>query len=332
MHALAHLAAHQRPVRVVELPAAHPLDPAEADSWSIGLAGLRLLHDHFPDFFEQHLSGQVVTPRLLLGATGAFYALADDLCPLQRPTFFAVPSPEVCLTGGEWDPAGALAALAEFDYYIRGPLPHCYGIGVNALLDGHRELRDTRLLTLVLWWLFQRTSWGLGVDLADVIDTGGTEAWAAELVVSLTPLPPDTDVEHLLMCLKLPREWGTSGLVPAEDLIGYAFGRTSEELANVDNYDLDILYGGQVAHDWEDLADLGISAGDAQLIADAYHDLADRLHQQHQTAFKRLARLLHRTNQECKERREQARQHPTPLVAVLAPNDEPLTEEAIANL
>jgi hypothetical protein len=318
MQAIREITAYQRRVQVVEAKSVAQIAVDEADSLATGLVGLRLLYEHFPDFYEQHVAERIVTPHLLLRTACAFYRLADEVCPLQMPAYLDVEarSAERWMSIG-LDDMDALGAVGEFGYYIRGPHPVTYGVGVNALLDGHRDISEVHLLTFALWHLFHATAWGLGFDLADIMDTGGI-MWAAELILLLKPLPADTDVEHLLMCLKLPRDWHLNIEIPAEDLIGYAFGRTSEELANVDAYDLDVLYGGQVAHDWDDLEILGECSHQAQVIADTYDRLAMLLHHNHQTAFKRLERLLHQTNRECKRRRDEARQHPSPLIETLA--------------
>jgi hypothetical protein len=334
MQALTHLAAHQRRVRVVGLPPPKPpLDAAYAESWALGLLGLGLLHTHFPAFYEQHVGEQRVTPVLLLRASAAFYALADEVCPLQMPLFVQMNrTPEQWMTTGEWDEHGALSVLDEFSFYLRAPYPVLYGIGINALLDGHRELGNVRLLTLVLWHLFHNTPWGLAFDLADVMDTGGIEPWAAELVLSLKPLPGGTDVEDLLMHVTLPDYLNPNTLLPAGEIIAYAFARTSADLANVDEYDIDTVYGGMITHDWDDLDDLGECAADAQAIADAYHDMAEILHRHHTTAFTRLAEVLHETNRACKRRRRRERQSPTPLVDVLTDDVPAIDQEAIAEL
>jgi hypothetical protein len=333
MQALAQLAAYQRRVRVVGLPShTSPIDVSDAESWDLGLLGLRLLHTHFPAFYARHIGEQPVTPVLLLRATAAFYTLANEVCPLQMPIFLDMGrSPAQWMTTGEWDARSALGALDEFSFYLRQPSPLLYGIGINALLDGHREPGTVRLLTLALWHLFQGTQWGLGIDLADVMDTGGIEPWAAELVLSLKPLPGNTDVEDLIMHLELPDYLHPNTEMPAGELIAYAFGRTSEDLANVDEYDIDIVYGGMIMHDWEDLEDLGECAVDAQAVTDAYDDLAEIMQRHYQTAFKRLEKLLHQTNRECK-RRQQTRRAPTPLVDVLADAGPEIDQEALATL
>jgi hypothetical protein len=334
MQALAQLAAHQRRVRVVGLLPPEPhLDVSSAESLELGLLGLRLLHTHFHGFYAQHVGEQIVTPSLLFRATAAFYALANEVCPLQMPLFLNMTrTPEQWITNGEWGDHGALAALDEFGFYLRAPYPLLYGIGINALLDGHRDVGNVRLLTLVLWHLFHHTRWGLGIDLADVMDDGRIEPWAVELVLSLQPLPGATDVEDLIMHLELPDYLHPNTEIPTCEIIAYAFARTSVDLANVDDYDIDTVYGGMILHDWEDLEELGACAADAQGISEAYYDLAERMHRHHETAFKQVAELLHETNRACKRRRRRERQSPTPLVDVLTDDVPAIDQEAIAEL
>lgn len=266
-----------RPVRLVRgEPKPHrrpsPLDGATAGVYDIALARVSDMQRLFPDFYGEHIADRLLTPRALYAAVTAFLSLVNlRLFEIEDSWALNVPGdPLRALQYRENDEVGRqgpLLCLEEGINWLSQPRPQLYGVGIEGILE---DETPQCALTLALWQLCRDTSWGIGVDVADVIGYSHVSEETAELIKRLPPLPP-VEMDHVVKDVKLSGRHRPKKL---ELLISYAFARTGNPMADTTNYEVDIVYNGDIDTDWKRTDEIVENANEAAEICDAYHQWA----------------------------------------------------------
>lgn len=267
-----------------------PLGPETASVYEHCLARVQNMRDLFPDFYQQHIAWRQLTPRALYAAVSAFLALVNArLFELEDCYSIEIPL----------DPLRALAYTEDDEIAHQGPLlnleealawlvqPHAqlYGIGIEGILENEEP---QSVLTLALWKLCQHTDWSIGVDVNIVIGYSYLPETQAEQVRKLHPLSAEVSMDRLCAAI------GQSGLAKgADQLIRYAFARTGNPMADVTNYEVDVVYGGDLDDDWDDAPGIAETAAAARKLVEHYGQWAALISANPIRELKRLEKALH---------------------------------------
>lgn len=225
-----------------------------ANAYRMGLRGAELLYQHFPDFYAATgLNDKPITPWLLLGCCAAFWQLVEakglelrwpgeawgegltryELAPTPAETLFLFND-----VSAEW--------MSQLGYCIVVPRPVYFGYGVQGLLDQESDSFPHEPLTVLLWHLFGQTALGLGVPLMPM--AANIDEDLAFDIFKIKQLPRSTPLQLLGQHLDIPAATAV-GLRPI-DLIAYAFGKTDNDLANYDEYEVEGIYMGEMDEEW----------------------------------------------------------------------------------
>lgn len=288
------------PTRLVDLTATQcALPPEEASAYLVGLSGAALIYDQFPDFYhESHIDAMPVTLLRLLGCCAAFWQLVEQRGLLLRwpgegwgvdgLTFYNLAdTPEETIgmftdVSAEW--------MSDLAHFIRIPRPRYHGYGVQALVDGESDTYPDAPLTLLLWHMFQHTPLGLGVPIAPM--AASIDEDLAFDLLHIKPLPSDVPLQLFGATLQLANAQAYG--VSARDLVGYPFGKTTNTLANYDEYEVEAIFMGEVdeAFDWGAIDRLAQQQRAAARLEAAYADWSRHMTQL--DALRNLASQLHK--------------------------------------
>ncbi len=272
------------------LPAAYSSEVAGAYDTGLMLAGH--MRTFFPEICDEVFDWPA-TPSRLLQICQAFLGLVDEQkFPLDTEWYeelYANVNVDA-LTSPALDDDGALNVLTESAQFFDQPWPSWYGLGIQSALwyglgiqsalgeiEGMDGAGCYSALTLALRKLFDRSPLSLGYDLADVCDFDHADLRRdVELVLALAPLPviPDAEcLERVLAKIILPSDWfplpDDCKDVTAEELIRYAFGRTSYDLANYTSFEASEIFG-ENSLQWKDLDEITEGVRIAQSISNTY--------------------------------------------------------------
>ncbi|HNP71821.1 MAG TPA: hypothetical protein PKK15_11950 [Kouleothrix sp.] len=292
--------AMRHPTRLVSMARHERLTvPDEvAQAWMVGIAAAELLYEYFPDFYQAtNTDAMSATLPRLLGCCAAFWQLVERRgLKLRWPgehtygglTLNELPdAPEETIlvfdgVSEEW--------MSDLGHFLVMPRPRFYGYGVQALLDQESDNYPCEPLTILLWHLFADTPLGLGVPLLPMA-TNIDEELAFDLF-RIKPLPGNLPVQ--LFGAQLQLEIAQAYDVPAWDLISYAFGKTTNDLANYDEYEVEAIYMGEIdeGFEWREIDRLAQQQRAAERLEAAYTAWSGQVKQL--GALRRLAGQLHR--------------------------------------
>lgn len=286
-----------RPVRLVDsklTPSRRPspLGPETAAVYKHGLIKVRHMRELFPDFYQQHIAWRQLTPRALYAAVSAFLSLINrHYFVIEDHMEFEIPlDPLQALAYTEDDTIanrGPLLELETAGYWLAQPQPVLYGVGVEGMLE---DETPQSALTLALWRLCQETEWAIGVDVAAVIGF----SWIAEptvaLITSLRPLPSGIPMDAIADAVTLPGGRWSSRL---GELIRYAFARTGNPMADVNNYEVEVIYGGDTDYTWDDVREIGEYAAEARELVKLYYEWGAAIEKDPERELRTLEKALH---------------------------------------
>lgn len=266
-----------------------PLHSETAGTYLVALDRVRDLRRLFPAFYWQHIANRNVTPRALQAAVIAFLSLVNnELFAIEDIGVMDIPmDPLRALAYTEDGSRDPLIELEEVASWLAQPRPVLYGVGTEGILE---DETPQQLLTLALWHLCRETNWSIGVDVGDVIGFSYVEQDLAEYLVKLPVLPRGTTMEHLVTAIKLP-PWSEED--DFDELICYPFARTDNPMANTTNYEVDIVYGGQMDGVWEHALEIAATAREAAELAARYGRWARAVADDPKRELRRLAKALH---------------------------------------
>lgn len=315
----------RHPARLVS--AARPrilLDDDEAEAWYIGGRAAWALYEYWPAFYaEQGLDQRPCTLPQLLGCSAAMFQLTEEAgARLRWPGDW----------GGDWQgltrrdigdtPAETLymytgvhaGYLAEMGPYIWSPQPEYFGWGARTILERQNWPED--LLRPAIWWMLQHTHMALGIELASDEIYQYVGAGAKEEIRKLRPLPAMLPAKLFAYHLQLPiaDEYGIDPI----DLLGYAVGHTSNELANFDDVDRMELYMGEFddEYSWKDVAELARASQQAQAIELAYTAWSAQI-----TSYEAMRAVAAELRRAARAAQQELQQGPKTLAEILAAPD-----------
>jgi hypothetical protein len=271
----------RRPLRVVG-PAERPDVPlGEEAVYAVnnGLEAANYLEHYFPHFYRAHVERAPLHTGRLLGCCMALWQLTQlEGLKLRWPNegygrsleFDCQPDPAETFAAYDW---ASEEFLSEVGYFLTQPRPEYFGLGVQVAM----EMQISDPLTLLLWWLTQDTPLALGIDLYKYLQDVNVQL--ADEIMRLRPLPPVEDIHALLdaVARELPE---SAGLARPADLFLYAFGRTSNPLANTNEAEILEVHGAMDEADewgWDEVDRLAVMSREAEQLSDAYEHIGDRL-------------------------------------------------------
>lgn len=334
MHARRRLArrALRHPIGLVRATRTTPEDASiaedRAQAYRVGLYAAKLLYEHFPAFYaEAGMDALAITPELLLGCCAAFWQLVEARGLRLRWPGDLMGYYDGGMTQAELMPTPAETLrmvqsvsdeyLSACSHAIVIPRPLYYGIGVQALLDQESDNYPSDVLTILLWHLFQHTPLGLGVPIDLAMASNIDEDMALDLL-RLKPLPGDAPIQLLCGSLTIPA--ATRHNVRPYDLVAYAVGKTDNDLANYDDYEVEAIYMGEIDEEWDWAAidRLAALSRAAQALADAYDDWCADVSTW--PAARRLAGQIHKA---CRTAARELQASPKTLLTLLGFDPEP---------
>ncbi len=250
--------------------------------YGAGLRAARLLRQHFPDTYAEHVGGARVTPGRLLATIELFLVLANrHLLEIEERWELCIhvadPLARFRATSATGDEEAAEAIVAVAAEVLDDPVPVVYGLD----WDWEDLAADTDYYrpALCLWGLVRRTGWavyGAGAD-------DGDAPWHLDPLVQaalagVPPLAADVDLDKL--CERLDEQ-----PVAGERLgqvLRYVCRQVDNAFATLSPEELAEMYGGSEV-DWTDAAALAAMRADqqaARALADAYSRLAHRVDQE----------------------------------------------------
>lgn len=289
----AHRGRVQRAVRVVRGGGMRrrpsPIGAETVSTYDIALDLVRRMRDLFPAFYQKHIAERVITPRALEAAICAFLALVNrDLFEIDDCMELNVPvDPLKALDYTEVGSRDGLLVLEEASYWLSQPRALLYGVGVEGILE---DETPQRALTLALWQLGSATNWSIGLDPCVVIGHSFIPKEAEMLIPKLPPLLTGVPMETIADEVDLPGYPYSSRL---GELIRYAFGRTGNPMADVTNYEVEVIYGGAVDDTWNDVHFIAENAAEAREIVKLYDQWASAIDDSPDRELTALARALH---------------------------------------
>jgi hypothetical protein len=307
-------------VRLVDLSRASQSLIAEEEglAYRVGLRAAALVYEHFPAFYAATaLDAKPITPWLLPGCCAAFWQLVEQKgLELRWPgdpygegltRYELAPTPEQTLiqfdgVSPEW--------MCQLSHNIHVPRPVYHGYGVQALLDQESDNYPYEVLTVALWHLFQHTPLGLGVPIAPM--AANIDEDLASDVFRIKPLPSNTPLNLLWSILDL-KVAGAAG-VKANELIGYAFGKTANDLADYDEYEVEAVYMGEVDEgwDWGDIDRLIVLQREAKWLEETYAAWAQQVR-----TLDDVRRLAHQLHKAARAAERELQEPPKTLLTLL---------------
>jgi hypothetical protein len=268
-----------------------PIGAETARVYEVALARVRDLRRLFPDFYQQQVADRQLTPRALYAVVCAFLGLVNrELFELEDYGTIEIPhNPLQALHYTEDDVTahqGPLLLLEEGLSWLCQPQAVLYGIGLQGMLDDEAE-EPQCALTLALWKLCQNTEWSAGVDVADVIGYSYVPDEVAEQIKKLHPLPAGVSMRDLCAVVALP------GYTDVGELIRYAFARTDNPMANVTNYEVEVVYGGEITDGWDDALGIAENAQAARRLVGQYGRWAAAIEKDPKRELRALSKALH---------------------------------------
>lgn len=262
----------------------HVLPAPIANLWNLGLQTVRRLQRFYPTFYAEHVATRPLTESSVVNTCEAFLSLVDrDLPLLDMMGLHLYADPLTPLLANE---PRTIETLQDYVDALYHPLPTAYGVGLQEFMDEGEP--DPSLLTVALWWLGNRTEWGLGLDFGEAFEEGLLLEEHVTHVTSLKPLPSDTDMVQL--CTDLPADLfkitGWSG-----QCVAYAFARTGLYLA--DWTDTEIEFQQYNTLTWDEFPVLRVEAVEAKRLAGVYGAWETVVRRSPSRVLPLLARVLH---------------------------------------
>lgn len=280
-----------------------PTTEHEIDGYESGLRAIGLLNRHFPEFFAEHAARRPVATTLLFGAACAFWRLMEERgLQLIWPHEYGYSAlqqqcpkaPIEALCCWMWVDFGTMAESVE--YFIREPRLEYWGLGVELLLDWDINAFKPGPLLYALWHLFSQTSWSLGIDDLDRLDLDSIDQATMRLIRRLPPLPASTIVARLWPRVTIPEAAGVS----VQGLVGFAFGKTGNDLADHSSHEIDEIYAGDYGNwDWGDWKMVVQLQQQARLIQAAFQAWEARIMANPRREILALAEMLHQAAEPC---------------------------------
>jgi hypothetical protein len=312
-----------RPVRVLSLgerqQRRRPITSAAAESYLVGLDASMELRRLFPDWYAAHVAHRPLTPSTLYGAARAFISLVErDMFPLRDCWDLDIPrDPLTAFNHGETDDV-CLGSLIESAWFLVQPHPLVCGVGVQLVSDYYVGELEIHFATLpvALWHLFQKTNWGLGIDLDNVLERIDEDDRIA--ILGLTPLPKGTRAEMLCAALGEgdPKAEGT--------LVAYAFGRTLNVFADTSDLEIEYVYNGDSDLSWEEAPGYVEEIREARLIEAAFDAWAENVKRDPERELAALVKRLQAAAKSLKPPRPAK-----PLIEILADSEQFAEQEAL---
>lgn len=264
------------------LARADPVEEETALVYGAGLRAARLLRQHFPALYAEHVGGARVTPGRLLATIELFLVLANrhlleieerwELC-----THVADPLARFRATSATGDEEAAEAIVAVAAEVLDDPVPVVYGLDwewedLAADTDYYRP-------ALCLWGLVRRTGWAVYGAAED----DGDAPWHLDPLVQaalagVPALAADVDLDKL--CERLD-EHPIAGERLGQ-VLRYVCRQVDNAFATLSPEELAEMYGGSEV-DWTDGVALAAMRADqqaAQALAETYGRLAHRVDQE----------------------------------------------------
>lgn len=274
------------------------IDFEDASGYEEGLHGLGLLRKHFPGFFAEHVAHRPLSHSLLFGACCAFWRLME-----QRGLVLIWPDDDGRYAGGlegecSNDPVEALVSFEwvmphyltdMVSYFLSEARVEYWGLGIEMIMDYDMTAFEPSPLLLTLWHLFSKTAWSLGARVFD-LPLDRIDEDIVLLIRRLPPLPADTAPDQLWAGVTIPEAL----FVAVSDVVGYAFARTDNPLANHSRLELDEVYGGDYdTWDWDEWEEIVQKQREAQLIQAAFESWEARISAHPHREIPALARMLY---------------------------------------
>jgi len=252
------------------------ITPYELDALSLGLYAAERLAAHFPLAFAAHVTSQRTSLQALLSC-------AEALLYWAHAELIQLDSGDEVVSIGETHP-GALCAprlmsrpaavdrlVDDLGPSLRYPMPLYWGLDRDALVDGNPT--DDVLAKAVLA-VMHPTSWHL--DLPDAWWRTVLMVPWADIIASVRPMAPQTDVPALLSTLDSLVVWDTPDLAM---IVRYIHSMTDNPYADY-AYSEVVEMGSSVSWDWstDELRAEGVAQRQALAIADHYVALERRIH------------------------------------------------------
>jgi hypothetical protein len=268
------------------------------DGLEVGLEAARLNSRLYPDFFVEHLIDRTITPGGLVDAVGLLLELTNQQLPMDWPADLEGPlgAPEQWLnhTPNPLDMSLLGTTLPELRYWIESPRPVLHGLGVTTVLD--EGVGEMNLLMIAVWHLCSGLANWRGVDMRAI--SGELHGVDAEIIERLFSM-------HIV-------RWDRPGLFPSATffknidipglrtktphglLVAYALGDTGNEFADMTNYEVDAVYGGDEMFDWSGLPDMIDQSLEARAMKADFVRWSQQMQQHPDRELTRLGKALRR--------------------------------------
>ena len=231
--------------------------------YGAGLRAARLLRQHFPDTYAEHVGGARVTPGRLLATIELFLVLANrHLLEIEERwevcIHVADPLAQFQRTSATGDEEAAEAIVAVAAEVLDDPVPVVYGLD----WDWEDLAADTDYYrpALCLWGLVRRTGWAVYGAAAD----DGDAPWHLDPLVQaalagVPPLAANVDLDKL--CERLDEQPVAGERL--DQMLRYVCRQVDNAFATLSPEELAEMYGGSEV-DWTDVVALAAMRADQQ--------------------------------------------------------------------
>jgi hypothetical protein len=256
-----------------------PLGEEAVHAVNVGLEAANYLEHYFPDFYQAHVHRAPLHTGRLLGCCMALWQLTQQRgLKLRWPSegygrsleYDCRPDPAETFAAYDW---ASEEFLCELGYFLNQPRPEYFGLGVQVAI----EMSISDPLALLLWWLTQDEPIALGLDLGRYLQD--IRVHVVDEIIRLRPLPPVENIHALFA--KVARELPEAeGLARPADLFLYAFGQTSNPLANTNEYEIHEVHGAMDEVEewgWDEIGRLAPMSREAELISAAFESVSAQL-------------------------------------------------------
>lgn len=296
------------------------IGPDEAGAYEVGLHAAKLLHLHFPAFYQEHAAALSITPGLLLGCCVAFWHLVEERgISIRWPGDYtgAIERGATTLESLTMFDDVSVEFLSEMGYSLWTPRPKYFGLGVQSVLEECSHIPN--ILTVTLWHLFQHTPLSIGMPLSFEALSKEYDEDLIVRIFRIKPLPKQVALNTMLNLLDIPEAADVGGDGGVAMLVEYAFGKTNNGLANWTDYEVEAITNGEEDEqwDWTAMDELARLSAEAQLLEACYEAWSLRITRDPEREIVKLAGALHKA---ARQAEREITEVGTPLITLLGDN------------